>query len=153
MILKKVAKMLATFFSWFTSLYPSKFDVTDIVSTDWLKFRRKYIVFRRNSTDYCKRYQLRPSVLIISSNFIALSKSPNSRSCIWRKSIVPFSYHFIFCVLAKNKMKRKRHLLDNQINVNLLTKIYFSVIFLLAIKLKSICNLHEHLSSLFWFRP
>ena len=48
-------------------------------------------------------------------------------------------------------MKRKRHLLDNQINVNLLTKIYFSVIFLLAIKLKSICNLHEHLSSLFWF--
>ena len=33
-------------------------------------------------------------------------------------------------------MKRKRHLLDNQINVNLLTKIYFSVIFLLAIKLK-----------------
>ena len=64
---------------------------------------------------------------------------------------MPFSYHFIFCVLAKNKMKRKRHLLDNQINVNLLTKIYFSVIFLLAIKLKSICNLHEHLSSLFWF--
>ena len=48
-------------------------------------------------------------------------------------------------------MKRKRHLLDNQINVNLLTKIYFSVIFLLAIKLKSISNLHEHLSSLFWF--
>lgn len=48
-------------------------------------------------------------------------------------------------------MKRKRHLLDNQINVNLLTKIYFSVIFLLAIKLQSICNLHEHLSSLFWF--
>ena len=48
-------------------------------------------------------------------------------------------------------MKRKRHLLDNQINVNLLTKIYFSVIFLLAIKLKSICNLHEHLPSLFWF--
>ena len=48
-------------------------------------------------------------------------------------------------------MIRKRHLLDNQINVNLLTKIYFSVIFLLAIKLKSICNLHEHLSSLFWF--
>ena len=48
-------------------------------------------------------------------------------------------------------MKRKRHLLDNQINVNLLTKIYFSVIFLLAIKIKSICNLHEHLSSLFWF--
>ena len=48
-------------------------------------------------------------------------------------------------------MKRKRQLLDNQINVNLLTKIYFSVIFLLAIKLKSICNLHEHLSSLFWF--
>ena len=48
-------------------------------------------------------------------------------------------------------MKRKIHLLDNQINVNLLTKIYFSVIFLLAIKLKSICNLHEHLSSLFWF--
>ena len=47
-------------------------------------------------------------------------------------------------------MIRKRHLLDNQINVNLLTKIYFSVIFLLAIKLKSICNLHEHLSSLFW---
>ena len=64
---------------------------------------------------------------------------------------MPFSYHFIFCVLAKNKMKRKRHLLDNQINVNLLTKIYFSVIFLLAIKLKSISNLHEHLSSLFWF--
>lgn len=48
-------------------------------------------------------------------------------------------------------MKRKRHLLDNQINVNLLTKIFFSVIFLLAIKLKSISNLHEHLSSLFWF--
>ena len=48
-------------------------------------------------------------------------------------------------------MKRKIHLLDNQINVNLLTKIYFSVIFLLAIKLKSISNLHEHLSSLFWF--
>ena len=48
-------------------------------------------------------------------------------------------------------MKRKRHLLDNQINVNLLTKICFSVIFLLAIKLKSISNLHEHLSSLFWF--
>ena len=48
-------------------------------------------------------------------------------------------------------MKRKRHLLDNQINVNLLTKIYFSAIFLLAIKLKSISNLHEHLSSLFWF--
>ena len=48
-------------------------------------------------------------------------------------------------------MIRKRHLLDNQINVNLLTKIYFSVIFLLAIKLKNICNLHEHLSSLFWF--
>ena len=48
-------------------------------------------------------------------------------------------------------MKRKIHLLDNQINVNLLTKIYFSVIFLLAIKLKSICNLHEHLPSLFWF--
>ena len=48
-------------------------------------------------------------------------------------------------------MIRKRHLLDNQINVNLLTKIYFSVIFLLAIKLKSISNLHEHLSSLFWF--
>ena len=48
-------------------------------------------------------------------------------------------------------MKRKRYLLDNQINVNLLTKIYFSVIFLLAIKLKSISNLHEHLSSLFWF--
>ena len=48
-------------------------------------------------------------------------------------------------------MKRKRHLFDNQINVNLLTKNYFSVIFLLAIKLKSICNLHEHLSSLFWF--
>ena len=48
-------------------------------------------------------------------------------------------------------MKRKRHLLDNQINVNLLTKIYFSVIFLLAIKLKSISNLHEYLSSLFWF--
>ena len=64
---------------------------------------------------------------------------------------MPFSYHFIFCVLAKNKMKRKRYLLDNQINVNLLTKIYFSVIFLLAIKLKSISNLHEHLSSLFWF--
>ena len=64
---------------------------------------------------------------------------------------MPFSYHFIFCVLAKNKMIRKRHLLDNQINVNLLTKIYFSVIFLLAIKLKSISNLHEHLSSLFWF--
>ena len=48
-------------------------------------------------------------------------------------------------------MKRKRHLLDNQINVNLLTKIYFSFFFLLAIKLKSISNLHEHLSSLFWF--
>ena len=64
---------------------------------------------------------------------------------------MPFSYHFIFCVLAKNKMIRKRHLLDNQINVNLLTKICFSVIFLLAIKLKSICNLHEHLPSLFWF--
>ena len=64
-----------------------------------------------------------------------------------------FSYHFIFCVLAKNKMKRKRHLLDNQINVNLLTKIYFSVIFLLAIKLNSIYNLRERLSSLFRFRP
>ena len=69
----------------------------------------------------------------------------------YKRGAAYFSYHFIFCVLAKNKMKRKRHLLDNQINVNLLTKIYFSVIFLLAIKLKSISNLHEHLSSLFWF--
>ena len=43
------------------------------------------------------------------------------------------------------------YLSDNQIIVNLLTKKYFSVIFLLAIKLKSISNLHEHLSSLFWF--
>ena len=42
---------------------------------------------------------------------------------------------------------------DNQINVNRLTKIYFSVIFLLAIKLNSICNLRERLSSLFRFRP
>ena len=64
-----------------------------------------------------------------------------------------FSYYFIFCVLAKNKRIRKRHLLDNQNNANLLTKIYFPVIFLLAIKLNSICNLREHLSSLFRFRP
>lgn len=45
------------------------------------------------------------------------------------------------------------HLSDNQINVNRLTKIYFSVIFLLAIKLNSIYNLRERLSSLFRFRP
>ena len=64
---------------------------------------------------------------------------------------MPFSYHFIFCVLAKNKMKRKIHLLDNQINVNLLTKNYFSVVFLLAIKLNSIYNLYERLSLLFRF--
>ena len=37
------------------------------------------------------------------------------------------------------------HLSDNQINVNRLTKIYFSVIFLLAIKLNSIYNLRERL--------
>ncbi len=37
---------------FFKSLYPSKYYVTDMVSTDWLKFRRKYIAFRRNSTDY-----------------------------------------------------------------------------------------------------
>ena len=48
-------------------------------------------------------------------------------------------------------MKRKRHLLDNQINVNLLTKNYFSVVFLLAIKLNSIYNLYERLSLLFRF--
>ena len=64
---------------------------------------------------------------------------------------MPFSYHIIFCVLAKNKMIRKRHLSDSQINANQLVKIYFSVIFLLAIKLNSICNLRERLSSLFWF--
>ena len=64
---------------------------------------------------------------------------------------MPFFYHFIFCVLAKNKMKRKRHLFDNQINVNLLTKKYFSVVFLLAIKLNSIYNLYERLSLLFRF--
>ena len=41
--------MLATFFLVYLKLlYPSKIDVTDIVSTDWLKFRWKYIVFRRN---------------------------------------------------------------------------------------------------------
>ena len=45
------------------------------------------------------------------------------------------------------------YLSDNQIIVNLLTKNYFSVIFLLAIKLNSICNLRERLSSLFRFRP
>ena len=45
------------------------------------------------------------------------------------------------------------HLSDNQINVNRLTKIYFSVIFLLAIKLNSIYNPRERLSSLFRFRP
>ena len=45
------------------------------------------------------------------------------------------------------------YLSDNQIIVNLLTKKYFSVIFLLAIKLNSICNLRERLSSLFRFRP
>ena len=33
-------------------------------------------------------------------------------------------------------MKRKRHLLDNQINVNLLTKIYFSVIFFISHQIK-----------------
>ena len=48
-------------------------------------------------------------------------------------------------------MKRKRHLFDNQINVNLLTKNYFSVVFLLAIKLNSIYNLYERLSLLFRF--
>lgn len=37
---------------FFKSLYSSKYYVTDVVSTDWLKFRRKYIAFRRNSTDY-----------------------------------------------------------------------------------------------------
>ena len=42
-------------------------------------------------------------------------------------------------------MIRKIHLPDSQINANLLTKIYFSVIFLLAIKLNSICNLRERL--------
>lgn len=45
------------------------------------------------------------------------------------------------------------HLLDNQFDINLLTKIYFSVIFLLAIKLNSIYNLRERLSLLFRFRP
>ena len=50
-------------------------------------------------------------------------------------------------------MIRKRHLLDNQNNANLLTKIYFPVVFLLAIKLNSICNLRERLSLLFRFRP
>ncbi len=45
------------------------------------------------------------------------------------------------------------HLSDNQINVNRLTKIYFSIIFLLAIKLNSIYNLRERLFSLFRFRP
>ena len=48
-------------------------------------------------------------------------------------------------------MKRKRHLFDNQINVNLLTKNYFSIVFLLAIKLNSIYNLYERLSLLFRF--
>lgn len=64
-----------------------------------------------------------------------------------------FSYHFIFCISDKNKMIRKLHLLDNQFDINLLTKIYFSVIFLLAIKLNSIYNLRERLSLLFRFRP
>jgi len=45
------------------------------------------------------------------------------------------------------------HLLDNQFDINLLTKIYFSVIFFLAIKLNSIYNLRERLSLLFRFRP
>lgn len=56
-----------------------------------------------------------------------------------------FSYYFIFCISDKNKMIRKLHLLDNQFDINLLTKIYFSVIFLLAIKLNSIYNLRERL--------
>lgn len=50
-------------------------------------------------------------------------------------------------------MIRKKQLFDNQYNTKLLTKIYFSVIFLLAIKLNSIYNLHERLSSPFRFRP
>lgn len=37
---------------FFKSLYSSKYYVTDVVSTDWIKFRRKYIAFRRNLTDY-----------------------------------------------------------------------------------------------------
>ena len=45
------------------------------------------------------------------------------------------------------------YLSDNQIIINLLTKIYFSVIFLLAIKLNSIYNLRERLFLLFRFRP
>ena len=56
-----------------------------------------------------------------------------------------FSYHFIFCISDKNIMIRKRQLFDNQFDINLLTKIYFSVIFLLAIKLNSIYNLRERL--------
>lgn len=50
-------------------------------------------------------------------------------------------------------MIKKRQLFDNQSNIKLLTNIHFSVIFLLAIKLNSIYNLHERLSSLFRFRP
>lgn len=49
-----------------------------------------------------------------------------------------FSYYFIFCILAKNIIIRKRLLSDNQYNINLLTKIYFSIIIFLAIKLNSI---------------
>jgi len=56
-----------------------------------------------------------------------------------------FSYHFIFYILAKSKTTRKRHSIDNQYDSELLIKIYFSVIFLLAIKLNSIYNLHERL--------
>jgi len=46
-------------------------------------------------------------------------------------------------------MIRKRHQPDNQWSMKLLTKIYFSIIIFLAIKLNNIYNLHEHLSWLF----
>ena len=85
----------------------SNFDVIIIIiiTTDLFKFQRKNIAFRRNSTDDNGIYQFRPSVLIFSSNFIALSRSPSMRSCCSSVLLAGSTY----CGNASEALRSSKH--------------------------------------------